>query len=139
MCRASDIAAAGACQLEAAQCDACGHVFLPFGPVCPRCWSDRLGKRALAGVGEVATFTVYRRQYHPDFPTPYVIALVALREGPRMISRVVDCAPEAVRVGMAVRVRFEARGERWLPLFVPAPEPDAVRRVTVTAHRGSKP
>lgn len=106
--------------LEAAACQACGHVFLPIGPVCPRCWCDQLGRRALSGLGEVATFTVYRHQYHPGFPPPYVIALIALREGPRMISNIVGCAPEAVRVGMAVRVRFEARGERQLPLFVPA-------------------
>lgn len=136
MRRASDIAAAAARHLEAAQCHACGHLFLPFGPVCPRCWSDRLGKRALTGLGEVATFTVYRQQYHPDFPAPYVIALVALPEGPRMISSIVDCPPEAVRIGMAVRVRFEARGERWLPVFVP--EATAACPATATANRGSK-
>lgn len=131
--RASDIPTA-AQQLEAAHCEACGHLFLPFGPVCPRCWSDRLGKRALSGLGEVATFTVYRQQYHPDFPPPYVIVLVALREGPRMISNIVDYAPGNVCVGMAVRVRFELRGDRWLPLFVPAA--DAAGPATV--NQGAK-
>lgn len=106
--------------LEAAACRSCGHFFLPIAPVCPRCWSDRIGRRVLSGQGEVATFTVYRQQYHPDFVPPYVIALIALREGPRMISNVVDCPAEAVRVGMTVRVRFDKRGERQLPLFVPA-------------------
>ncbi|MCC6250365.1 MAG: OB-fold domain-containing protein [Rubrivivax sp.] len=120
--------------LEAASCSACGHVFLPFGPVCPRCWSDRLDTRALSGSGEVATFTVYRQQYHPDFPPPYVIALVALREGPRMISNIVGCAPESVRVGMAVHVRHEPRGGRWLPLFVPATAADGA----AADHAGGK-
>ena len=132
MRRASDIAAAAARHLEAAQCHACGHLFLPFGPVCPRCWSDRLDKRALTGLGEVATFTVYRQQYHRDFPPPYVIALIALREGPRMISNVVGCAPESVRVGMPVRVRFEPRGERVLPLF----EPDGAAAATTASFPG---
>lgn len=113
---------APATPFEAALCKRCGHVFLPPGPVCPRCWSDRLGRRALSGIGEVATFTVYRQQYHPDFPPPYVIALIALIEGPRMISNVIDCAPEAVRVGMAVRVSHRLRGDRLLPLFAPAPD-----------------
>lgn len=133
MSRESDTLAATAHEFEAARCEACGYVFLPFGPVCPRCWSDRLGTRAMSGLGEVAAFTVYRQQYHPDFPPPYVIALVALREGPRMISNIVDCPPEAVRVGMAVRVRFASRGDRRLPLFVPA---DATGALTL--NQGAK-
>lgn len=108
-------------RFEAACCGDCGHLFLPPGPVCPRCWSDRLDRRQLSGDGEVATFTVYRQQYHPDFPPPYVLALIALREGPRLVSNVVDCAPEAVRIGMPVRLRWQRRGERVLPLFTPAP------------------
>lgn len=107
--------------LEAVHCNACGHLFLPRGPVCPRCWSSDLATRALSGHGSVATFTVYRQQYDPGHVPPYVIALIALREGPRMISNVVGCAPESVRVGMPVRARFERRGERVLALF----EPDA--------------
>lgn len=134
MGREPDTPSAAARHLEAAQCHACGHVFLPFGPVCPHCWSDRLDRRALVGSGKVTTFTVYRHQYHPDFPAPYVIALVALSEGPRMISNIVDCPLESVRVGMMVRVRFEPRGERWLPLFVPAVD-DAC---PATAQGGSK-
>jgi len=109
--------------LQASCCKACGHVFLPPGPVCPRCWSSDLGQRALSGFGEVASFTVYRQQYHPDFPPPYVIALVALREGPRMISNITGCAPEQVRVGMPVCVHFGQRGDRLLPLFTPVGEP----------------
>lgn len=108
-------------RFEATLCADCGHLFLPPGPVCPRCWSDRLDRRQLSGDGEVATFTVYRQQYHPDFPPPYVLALIALREGPRLVSNVVDCAPEAVHIGMPVRLRWQLRGERMLPLFTPAP------------------
>lgn len=114
-------AATAVARFDAALCERCGHVFLPVGPACPRCWSDRIGRRALSGLGEVATFTVYRQQYHPDFVPPYVIALIALREGPRIVSNVVDCAPAEVRVGMQVRVSHRLRGDRLLPLFVPAP------------------
>jgi len=124
-------AADAAPQLEAAHCGSCGHLFLPAGPVCPRCWSDRLGRQALSGLGEVATFTVYRQQYRPEFVPPYVIALVALREGPRVISNIVGCAPESVRVGLPVRVRHEQRAGRWLPLFVP--------RADAATNQGAKP
>ncbi|MCA8868102.1 MAG: OB-fold domain-containing protein [Rhodobacteraceae bacterium] len=110
-------------RLLAAECRACLHLFLPFGPVCPRCWSINIGQRELSGAGEVATFTVYRQSYHPDFSVPYVLALIALVEGPRMISNVIDCAPELVRIGMPVTVRFVPRGDLVLPLFAPDSSP----------------
>ncbi|MBZ0129561.1 MAG: OB-fold domain-containing protein [Rhodobacteraceae bacterium] len=110
-------------RLLAAECRACGHLFLPFGPVCPRCWSIDIGQRQMSGAGEVATFTIYRQSYHPDFPAPYVLALIALAEGPRLISNVIGCAPEQVHIGMAVSVRFVPRGDQVLPLFVPVTSP----------------
>jgi hypothetical protein len=52
-------------------------------------------------------------------PAPYVVALVELDEGPRLISNVVGCAPEEVAVDMPVEVRFEAVGDFTLPRFAP--------------------
>ena len=106
--------------LEAPECEICGYLFLPTGPRCPRCWSNRLRARALSGEGSVFTFAVYRRSYHPALPAPYTVALIELREGPRLISNIVGCAPEEVGVGMPVRVRFEDVGEFTLPRFEPA-------------------
>lgn len=117
-------------RLLAAECRDCLHLFLPFGPVCPRCWSIDIGQRQLSGAGEVASFTIYRQSYHKDFPAPYVLALIALAEGPRMISNLIDCAPETLGIGMPVSVRFVPRGDLVLPLFSPEtgparnPEPD---------------
>jgi len=51
--------------------------------------------------------------------TPYVVALIELTEGPRLISNIVGCAPEDVEIGMAVRVQFEREGDFTLPRFVP--------------------
>jgi len=105
--------------LEAPACQACGHLFLPPGPRCPRCWSARLATRTLSGEGSVFSFAVYRRSYHPSLPAPYTVALIELREGPRLISNVVGCAPEELRIGMPVRVRFDDLGEFTLPRFEP--------------------
>jgi uncharacterized OB-fold protein len=107
--------------LEVQACGACGHLFLPPGPRCPRCWSARLEAREVSGRGSVFSFAVYRRTYHPALPAPYVVALIELAEGPRLISNVVGCAPEEVRVGMPVRVRFEQVGDFALPRFEPEP------------------
>jgi hypothetical protein len=68
----------------------------------------------------VWSFAVYRRSYHPAIPAPYVVALVELEEGPRLLSNVVGCAPEEVEVEMPVRVRFDDVGGFTLPRFEPA-------------------
>jgi uncharacterized protein len=52
---------------------------------------------------------------------PYVVALVDLDEGVRMMTNIVGCAPEDVRPGMAVTVTWEPLSDgRQLPLFTPA-------------------
>jgi uncharacterized OB-fold protein len=53
-------------------------------------------------------------------PAPYVVALVELDEGPRLISNIVGCAPEEVAIDMQVQVRFEEAGDYTLPRFMPA-------------------
>jgi uncharacterized OB-fold protein len=70
----------------------------------------------------VWSFAVYRRAYHPALPAPYVVALVELEEGARLVSNVVGCAPEEVLVDMPVRVRFDDVGEFTLPRFEPHAE-----------------
>ncbi|SCW99091.1 DUF35 OB-fold domain-containing protein, acyl-CoA-associated [Pseudomonas sp. NFACC52] len=50
---------------------------------------------------------------------PYVLALVALDEGPVMMSNIVDVATDDVEIGMAVEVTFEARDGLQLPQFRP--------------------
>jgi uncharacterized OB-fold protein len=53
-------------------------------------------------------------------PAPYVVALVELDEGPRLISNIVGCAPEDVAINMPVEVCFEAAGDFTLPRFTKA-------------------
>lgn len=54
---------------------------------------------------------------------PYVLALIELEEGVRMMSNVVGCDPAQVRIGLAVDVCFEARGPVTIPMFRPAAGP----------------
>jgi hypothetical protein len=63
----------------------------------------RLEWRTGAGRGEVHATTVA----HPRGGEPFNIAMIALDEGYRMMSRVIDTPPEKVRIGDRVEVRFE--------------------------------
>ena len=75
-----------------------------------------------SGRGTVYSFTVIRQNYSRPFRDwiPYVVALVDLEEGPRVMTNIVDCEPDAVRIGMAVRARFEAVSEEaGIALFAP--------------------
>ena len=63
----------------------------------------------MQGTGAVYTYTVVRRAPTPAYQAdvPYVIVHVTLDEGPRMISTMVECEPDAVEIGMRVEVAFD--------------------------------
>ena len=77
------------------------------------------------GVGTIYTFTVIRRAPLPAFAArvPYVLAFVDLDEGVRLVTNIVDCDPQSVRIGQRVRARFEAiDDEHTVVLFAPIDE-----------------
>ena len=112
--------------LEVPQCQSCNHLFLPGGPVCPKCWSRKLGSRLASGRGSVFSYVVYHRSYHPAIPAPYVVAIIELVEGVRLVSNIIGCTPKSVSIGMAVQVVFEkvgaAESDFMLPKFKPVGE-----------------
>lgn len=85
--------------------------------VCPFTGSGRLEWRVSAGLGTVYATTVT----HPREGAPYNVALIDCDEGFRLMSRVEDVPPEAVRIGMRVRFRVHraAAGEPPYPVFAP--------------------
>lgn len=96
-------------RVELQRCDDCGAFrFIP-SELCSACASPGATWTPIEGTGEVYTYTVVHRAPTPAYQadTPYVIAHVTLDEGPRMISTVVDCAPDDVRIGMRVEVAFD--------------------------------
>lgn len=108
-------------------CNECGALLHPPGPVCRYCRSTDLEVRDVAANGVVAGVTVNHQQWDARYPPPFVIATVAIDADPRVrvLTNLVDVAPDEVRVGMRVRARFEGHEDVWLPLFVPSDEPDA--------------
>ena len=53
-----------------------------------------------SGRGTLYSYTAIHRAPVPGFKTPAVIAIVELEEGVAMLSNLVRCAPEELRIGM---------------------------------------
>lgn len=104
-------------------CTTCGKAMFYPRIICPSCGSDRLDWREAAGTGTLYAFSIVHRAPDQAFRArvPYVIALVDLDEGPRMMTNILECPAEAVRIGMRVAVCFEPRGDNGaVPQFRPA-------------------
>ena len=108
-------------ELLIARCRACRLWTHPPQPRCPSCLGD-LAPEPVSGRATVHTYTINRHAWFPGQEVPYAIAIVELAEqtGLRLTTRLVGIAPEAVRIGLPVRVRFEQVDDVWLPLFEPA-------------------
>jgi uncharacterized OB-fold protein len=74
--------------------------------ICSHCHSNRLEWQAVSGRGVLASYTVVQRGISAAYPAPYVVALIDLAEGPRMMSSVIGAEPGQLRVGAAVEVSF---------------------------------
>jgi uncharacterized OB-fold protein len=90
--------------------------------ICSHCQSKQLDIAASAGNGHVYSFTVVHRAPSAEFRSrvPYVLALIDLDEGFRLMANVMHCDPASVTIGMTVRLTFETVGEQRLPQFEPA-------------------
>lgn len=103
------------------KCRDCGEYHFYPRELCPHCHSDRLDWRDVSGRGEVYSFTVARRPAGPAFAddVPYIVAMIALAEGPRMLTNILVDDVETVGIGAKVRVHFEDVTEDvTLPKFV---------------------
>ena len=92
-------------------------------PPVPAIWQDKevpTDYVVAGGKGTVFSFVVHHAPKVPGRTLPFVIALVQLEEGVRMLTNVVGCAPDEVHLGMAVTVTWEPLSDgRRLPLFTP--------------------
>ena len=114
-----------ACQrheLYVQRCGACGALRYYPRALCPRCLSDHIEWVLSSGRGTVYTYTVTYQNLAAGFrdALPYVLAYVELDEGARLLTNIVDCSPEQVRIGLPVEVTFEdVTAAVTLPKFKP--------------------
>ena len=110
-------------ELRIQRCTACGeHYFYPR-PFCPRCDSDAVEWVAASGRATLHSYVINHRPA-PGFEedAPYAIAVVALEEGPRMMTNIVgiENTPERLVLDMPLEVTFQERGDQCVPVFRPA-------------------
>lgn len=112
-------------ELRIQRCADCGELRHPPGPMCPSCHSLRRDHVVASGRGQVHSYVVHHHPPVPGRTPPFVVAVVELEEGVRVVGNVLRCDPGEVTVGMPVRVVFEhVDDELTLPQWVPADAPD---------------
>jgi uncharacterized OB-fold protein len=104
------------------RCQRCGNLNHPPAASCPSCHGDEFDWPSMSGRGTVFTYTVVQHPVHPVMAgaIPYVLALIELEEGPRILTNLRHVRPEDVRVGLPVGVLFEQLDDATaLPQFRP--------------------
>ena len=100
------------------------YFFYPRG-MSPFTLSDNISWEPVSGKGTVHAFSIVYNNRAPGFvdELPYVVAMIELEEGPRMMSNLIDVEPdpEHVKIGMPVEVVYEdVTDEVTLPKFRPS-------------------
>jgi uncharacterized OB-fold protein len=103
-------AAAARGELAIPRCDACGLLVWYPDRACRGCAGTRHTWTVVSGRGRLYSFSVVRRAFIPAFAAdvPYTTGLVALAEDPavRLVTRIIDCDPAALRIDQALRAVF---------------------------------
>jgi uncharacterized protein len=103
-------------KLMIGKCNACGKPHYYPRALCPFCFSDQTELQPASGNGVIYTYSVMRRA-----PIPYAIGYVTLAEGPTIMTNIVDCDLDRIRIGQPVRLVFKpSDGGPPVPMFTPA-------------------
>ncbi len=103
-------------------CNECGSTHHPPSPVCPKCRSFDTGWKLATGRGTLNSFAEAFHAVHPLMAdqVPYIITLVDLEEGVRLVSGIPQGMKVALRVGMPLRCTVISFDDRFaLPYFLP--------------------
>ncbi|NKY33289.1 hypothetical protein HGA13_09430 [Nocardia speluncae] len=102
-------------------CDSCAELRHPPVPMCPACHSLAWSARTMSGAGELISFVVMHHPVRPPFQDGYIVALVELAEGPRLVMNLEEIEEDHIEIGMKIHVAVRAvDAELVLPVAVPA-------------------
>jgi uncharacterized protein len=107
------------------KCNDCGHAFFYPRILCPACGSRSVGWVQASGRGKLHAFGIAHQSFNKAYkvPPPYVLAMIELEEGPRLLSNLVNVTPDprTIKCDMPVEVVFHTlTDDVTLPLFQPA-------------------
>lgn len=106
------------------RCAGCGRYRHPPTAACEDCGSGMVQWEQLSGDGHLWSFVIDHRNLLPGFSGPYAVALVVPVETGddiRVVTNLVGCPFDQIRVGMPVKVTWEDLGEGLaLPQFTPS-------------------
>lgn len=90
------------------KCIHCGKVMFPPRIMCPHCRrASKLNDFKLAGLGTVHSYTVvYVAPEGYEMLTPYILAIIELKDGPKITTQIVDCEFDKIKIGMPVEMVF---------------------------------
>lgn len=96
-------------ELRLQKCGNCGKVSSEPSKLCIRCGKPALEWIRASGKGTIWSFGVFHKAYFPSFANdvPYNVVIVALDEGPKLYSNLVNSSNGAVEIGMKVKACFE--------------------------------
>ena len=107
-------------ELRMQKCNQCGYIRYPVGMLCPKCQSAEAEWVKLSGKGKVFSFVIFRQAYDKVWSDdiPYAVGSIELEEGPRMMSNIISCKLDEIKIDMPVEVAFEdVTDEFSLPKF----------------------
>lgn len=105
-------------KLMAAKCQKCGALLLPPRPMCTECLSTRFKWVELKKRGKLLTYTVIHvppAQFQSL--APYALGIIELEEGPRLPGVIRGIDPEKIKIGMKLKVDFDATVSSGWPMW----------------------
>ncbi len=119
------------------KCGDCGRTFFYPRIVCPHCSSRSITWIQASGKGKLHAFGIAHQSFTRAFkvPPPFVLAMIELEEGPRMVSNLINVQPDptVVKCDMPVEIVYtKLTDDVTIPLFQPA---NAADRTTTGGAR----
>ncbi len=109
------------------KCEQCASLRWPPGPMCPECQSTNWVSLNASGGGSLYSWVIVTHPTHPAIAdqVPYIVGMIELDEGIRVVGNVLGIDPKDVMAGLRVALIFEETDSGFkIPNFVSAPPSD---------------
>ncbi len=101
------------------KCRKCGNIIWPFSIACPECLDTETELIESKGRGQIYTYTIFNVPFHKDFKDkiPYVVAIVKLSEGPKLVTNIVNTSFRLIQCDSPVKIVWQKSGDCFIPVF----------------------